>query len=126
MSVSASARLVTLMTQPLSRGGVSLWSSTRFNPRGTQLFNMTNFTPSIPVSTTNSYSSALGWNGGSFLRSISLEGIINQAILYIKRTWQPSLVKRKRKHGFLKRQKSVGGRKILKRRMRKNRHRLAC
>ena len=55
-----------------------------------------------------------------------LDGLVNRAILYIKRTFQPSLVKRKRKHGFLKRKKSVGGRRVLNRRMRKNRKRLAC
>ncbi|KAJ3122442.1 hypothetical protein HK098_002815 [Nowakowskiella sp. JEL0407] len=35
--------------------------------------------------------------------------------------YQPSTVKRKRKYGFLKRLKTIGGRKILKRRMLKGR-----
>ena len=43
---------------------------------------------------------------------------------FIKRTFQPSLVKKRRKHGFLRRQESVGGRRVLKRRMAKGRARL--
>jgi large subunit ribosomal protein L34 len=46
------------------------------------------------------------------------------AIWLIKRTFQPSLLRKKRKCGYLKRSKSVGGRKILKRRRAKGRQRL--
>lgn len=42
----------------------------------------------------------------------------------IKRTFQPSIIRKKRKCGYLKRSKSVGGRKILRRRMQKGRARL--
>lgn len=42
-----------------------------------------------------------------------------------KRTWNPKKKKRARKHGFLKRMQSVGGRNILKRRREKGRTRLA-
>jgi len=42
-----------------------------------------------------------------------------------KRVWQPKKKKRARKHGFLKRMKSPGGRNVLKRRMAKGRKRLA-
>ena len=45
-------------------------------------------------------------------------------IWFIKRTFQPSLLRKKRKSGFLKRKKTVGGRKILKRRRAKGRARL--
>ena len=48
------------------------------------------------------------------------------AIQAIKRTFQPSLVRRKRKHGFLKRLRHRHGRKILQRRRAKNRLRMAC
>lgn len=34
-----------------------------------------------------------------------------------KRTWQPKKLKRVRKHGFLNRRSSVGGKNVLKRRM---------
>lgn len=44
----------------------------------------------------------------------------------VKRTFQPSLVRRKRKHGFLKRLEDRHGRNILKRRRAKNRKRLSC
>lgn len=41
-----------------------------------------------------------------------------------KRTWQPKKHKRMRKHGFLSRMASAGGRKVLKRRRLKGRARL--
>ena len=42
-----------------------------------------------------------------------------------KRTYQPKKKKRKRKHGFLKRNKSAGGLKVIKRRRAKGRKRIA-
>jgi large subunit ribosomal protein L34 len=43
----------------------------------------------------------------------------------IKRTYQPSVLRRKRAHGFLSRLKNGNGRKILARRRAKNRTRMA-
>jgi large subunit ribosomal protein L34 len=45
-------------------------------------------------------------------------------IWLIKRTFQPSVLRKRRKTGFLSRHKTAGGRKILKRRIEKGRIRL--
>lgn len=66
---------------------------------------------------------SVGCNFSSLSTSITL-GFFDAAIWLIKRTFQPSIIRKKRKTGFLVRQRTVGGRRVLKRRKAKGRWRL--
>ena len=72
----------------------------------------------LQVSTSTSSSTS---TSGSLLRDL-----IEESIMYIKRTFQPSLIRRKRKHGFLARVRTKDGRKVLSRRRLKKRTNLCA
>ncbi|KAG6592564.1 Ribosomal protein L34 [Phytophthora cinnamomi] len=50
---------------------------------------------------------------------------LNEPLQAVKRTYQPSVLRRKRKHGFRTRRVSISGRKVLKRRFNKGRWRMS-
>jgi large subunit ribosomal protein L34 len=52
--------------------------------------------------------------------------IMNEPLQAVKRTYQPSILRRKRKHGFRARRLTIGGRKILTRRFLKGRKRMSA
>jgi large subunit ribosomal protein L34 len=54
----------------------------------------------------------------------SVEEMIAEGIMLIKRTFQPSLIRRKRKHGFLARVRTKSGRRVLNARRVKKRRQL--
>mmetsp|Transcript_24613 Transcript_24613/g.36459 ORF Transcript_24613/g.36459 Transcript_24613/m.36459 type:complete len:121 (-) Transcript_24613:150-512(-) len=64
------------------------------------------------------------YGGTIMLRSLHNE-LWENAVWFIKRTFQPSIQRRKRKIGYLARKRTVGGRRVLNRRKHKGRARLA-
>lgn len=77
----------------------------------------------VPKTTITSITTPNSTSSNTSSSSISLL-LLDLAIWLIKRTYQPSLLRKKRKCGYLKRRRTVGGRNILKRRTQKGRQRL--
>ena len=89
----------------------------------TRLFHLPNPSFENIGSVTTTTSTSLISVGGTIVDSLqSLLGDLST--WFIKRTYQPSIISKRRKHGFRRRKESVGGRRVLKRRMAKGRIRL--
>ena len=119
MSVLASRFPIALLCRRQFSAVIRPWTPLAEAPSGPP--HLSSLTPTlVPTTTTTTLelfprtAAALVWS--NVLLSLS--------VWFVKRTFQPSIIRKKRKTGFLVRQRTVGGRRVLKRRPAKGRWRL--
>ena len=117
--VATNARAFHPLSLELNQGSII------FNPRVTESSHLLSNTEQQ----TNAFKLAINTAlGGVLQRGIftTLVDSCAEAILFLKRTFQPSLIRRKRKHGFLARVGTRNGRKVLANRLAKGRRGLCA
>jgi large subunit ribosomal protein L34 len=87
-------------------------------------FTVKSVTKPVAIGNSWQHMSALALPPPTGMIETCLETLVSWSTWFIKRTFQPSIIRKRRKHGFLERMRTVGGRRVINRRRHKGRARL--